>query len=88
MFAPTKTWRKWHRKVNIAQNNYIMYSAITATGVPALVMAKGNQIKEIPKVPLVVSDKVQTYQKTKYAVIFLKRTRAWADVQQVYASHR
>merc|ERR1712080_719282 len=57
-------------------------------GVPALVMAKGHQIGEIPEVPLVVSDKVQGYQKTKDAVIFLRRTRAWADVQQVYASRR
>jgi len=88
MFAPTKTWRRWHRKVNIAQKRYAMCSAIAATGVPALVMAKGHQIGEIPEVPLVVSDKVQGYQKTKDAVIFLRRTRAWADVQQVYASRR
>jgi len=88
MFAPTKTWRKWHRKVNVAQKRYAMCSAIAATGVPALVMAKGHQIAEIPEVPLVVSDKVQGYQKTKDAVVFLRRTRAWADVQKVYATRR
>ena len=42
MFAPTKTWRRWHRKVSLAQKRYAMCSAIAATGVPALVMAKGN----------------------------------------------
>merc|ERR1712080_87198 len=88
MFAPTKTWRKWHRKVNIAQKRYAMCSAIAATGVPALVMAKGHQIGEIPEVPLVVSDKVQGYQKTKDAVAFLRRIRAWADIQKVYATRR
>jgi len=88
MFAPTKTWRRWHRKVNVAQKRYAMCSAIAATGVPALVMAKGHQIAEIPEVPLVVSDKVQGYQKTKDAVVFLRRTRAWADVQKVYATRR
>jgi large subunit ribosomal protein L4e len=88
MFAPTKTWRKWHRKVNIAQKRYAMCSAIAATGVPALVMAKGHQIGEIPEVPLVVSDKVQGYQKTKDAVVFLRRIRAWADIQKVYATRR
>jgi len=88
MFAPTKTWRKWHRKVNIAQKRYAMCSAIAATGVPALVMAKGHQIGEIPEVPLVVSDKVQSYQKTKDAVVFLRRVRAWADIQKVYATRR
>merc|ERR1712184_167797 len=73
MFAPTKTWRRWHRKVNVAQKRYAMCSAIAATGVPALVMAKGHQIAEIPEVPLVVSDKVQSYTKTKEAYILLKR---------------
>jgi hypothetical protein len=23
MFAPTKTWRRWHRKVNVAQKRYV-----------------------------------------------------------------
>merc|ERR1719297_75389 len=41
MFAPTKQWRRWHRKVGVAQKRYAMCSAIAATGVPALVMAKG-----------------------------------------------
>merc|ERR1712142_527371 len=59
MFAPTKTWRRWHRKINVAQKRYAMCSAIAATGVPALVMAKGHQIGGINEVPLVVSDKVQ-----------------------------
>lgn len=33
--------------------------------------------------PLVVSDKVQEYNKTKQAVALLRRLRAWADVQKV-----
>ncbi|KAJ8874605.1 hypothetical protein PR048_025471 [Dryococelus australis] len=41
MFAPTKQWRRWHRKINVNQKRYAMVSAIAATGVPALVMSKG-----------------------------------------------
>ena len=52
-----------------------MCSAIAATGVPALVMAKGHQIGGINEVPFVVSDKVQTFQKTKEAVVFLRRSK-------------
>jgi len=88
MFAPTKTWRKWHRKVNVAQKRYAMCSAIAATGVPALVMAKGHQIQGIPEVPLVVADKVQSFSKTKEAVVFLRKNKAWNDVAKVYASKR
>jgi len=88
MFAPTKTWRRWHRRINVAQKRYAMCSAIAATGVPALVMAKGHQIGGINEVPLVVSDKVQSFQKTKEAVVFLRRNKAWADVAKVYATRR
>jgi len=42
MFAPTKVYRRWHRKVSVAQKRYAIVSAIAATGVPALVMAKGS----------------------------------------------
>merc|ERR1711982_190341 len=39
-------------------------------------------------VPLVVSDKVQAFQKTKEAVVFLRRNKAWEDVAKVYATRR
>lgn len=42
MFAPTKTWRRWHRRINVNQRRYAICSAIAATGIPALVMAKGG----------------------------------------------
>merc|ERR1719312_1642805 len=51
-------------------------------------MAKGHQIQGIPEVPLVVADKVQSYQKTKEAVVFLRKNKAWADVAKVYATRR
>jgi large subunit ribosomal protein L4e len=65
-----------------------MCSAIAATGVPALVMAKGHSIDTIKEVPYVVADKLQTYQKTKDAVGFLRMSRAWGDVARVYATRR
>ncbi|GIY99963.1 60S ribosomal protein L4 [Caerostris extrusa] len=82
MFAPTKTWRRWHRKINVNQRRYAICSAIAATGIPSLVMSKGHRIEEIPEVPLVVSDKVQEYTKTKQAVQFLRKVKAWSDIQR------
>merc|ERR1712150_16226 len=52
------------------------------------VMAKGHVISGISEVPLVVSDKVQAFQKTKEAAAFLRRNKAWADVAKVYATRR
>merc|ERR1712126_344669 len=88
MFAPTKVYRRWHRRVNVAQKRYALCSAIAASGVPALVMAKGHRIEEIPEVPLVVSDMVQSYTKTKEAYIMLKRTKAYNDIGQVCKTKR
>jgi len=88
MFAPTKTWRRWHRKINVNQKRYAITSAIAATAVPALVMSKGHKIEEIPEVPLVVSDKVEEIKKTKEAVQVLKKLKAWADIEKVYSSKR
>merc|ERR1711963_807883 len=62
MFAPTKQWRRWHRKVGVAQKRYAMCSAIAATGVPALVMAKGKlrNRRHVQKLgPLVIYDQDQ-----------------------------
>jgi len=88
MFAPTKVWRRWHRKINVNQRRYAVCSAIAASGIPALVMSKGHKIEEIPEVPLVVSDKIQEYTKTKQAVQFLRKLKAWSDIQKVYNSKR
>ncbi|GLG96240.1 60S ribosomal protein L4 [Gryllus bimaculatus] len=88
MFAPTKSWRRWHRKISINQKRYALVSAIAATGVPSLIMSKGHMIEEVPEIPLVVDDKVQEYTKTKQAVIFLRRLKAWADIEKVCKSRR
>ncbi|KAL1122953.1 hypothetical protein AAG570_003278 [Ranatra chinensis] len=88
MFAPTKPWRRWHRRVNVNQKRYAVVSAIAATGVPALVMSKGHMINQVPEIPLVVSDKIQEYNKTKQATMFLHRIKAWQDIQKVYKSKR
>lgn len=88
MFAPLKTWRKWHKRCNINQRRYAMTSAIAATGVPALVMAKGHAVDSVPEIPLVVSNNVQQYKKTKQAVDLLKKLGAWDDIKRVYATRR
>lgn len=87
-FAPTRTWRKWHVKVNKNQKRYALVSAIAASGVPALVQAKGHVVDSVPEFPLVVSDKIQEFNKTKQAVSFLQSIKAWSDIEKVRASTR
>lgn len=48
-----------------------------------VIFVTGHMIQEVPEFPLVVSDKIQEYNKTKQAVIFLRRIKAWNDIQKV-----
>lgn len=88
MYAPTKTWRRWHRRCNIKQRRFAICSALAASALPSLVMSKGHKIEQIPEVPLVVEDKVQQYKKTKEAVLLLKKLKAWEDIKKVVDSKR
>jgi len=82
MFAPTKTWRKWHHRINQKQRRYALCSAIAASGIPALVMARGHKVESIPEVPVVCSNAIESLTKTKQAVALLKSLNAYEDVEK------
>eukprot|EP01066_Platyproteum_vivax_P001410 Platyproteum_vivax@DN1172_c0_g1_i1.p1 len=88
MFAPTKIWRRWHRKVNLTQRRHAVASALAASAVPGLVMARGHRITEIPELPLVVSDNMQKIQKTKEAMALLTRFGCKEELEKVKDSKK
>jgi len=89
MFAPTKTWRRWHVKISVAQRRYALVSALAASAIPSLVLARGHRISEVSEVPLVVdSTLINVIDKTKNAVALLKNLKAYADVEKVDDSHK
>jgi large subunit ribosomal protein L4e len=83
MFAPTKTYRRWHRRINLHQKRFAVVSALAASALPALLLARGHKIENIAEVPLVVEDSIQQYTKTKEAVAFLEAVRAIDDINRV-----
>jgi len=86
MFAPLKTHRRWHRKVNVNQRRHAVAAALAASALNPLVLARGHKTEQIPEIPLVVEDRVESYEKTKQAVQFLQRFGAYEDVQKVIDS--
>eukprot|EP00466_Bigelowiella_natans_P001981 jgi/Bigna1/92780/estExt_fgenesh1_pm.C_680005 len=88
MFAPTRIWRKWHKKINLNQKRYAVASALAASALPSLVMARGHRIEECPEIPLVVPNQMQGIEKTKDAVKFLKSIGAFDDVERAKASRK
>ncbi|XP_062101994.1 large ribosomal subunit protein uL4 [Humulus lupulus] len=87
MFAPTKIWRRWHRKINVNQKRYAVVSAIAASAVPSLVMARGHRVESVPELPLVISDAAEGVEKTSAAIKVLKQIGAFDDAEKAKDSH-
>eukprot|EP00441_Pelagodinium_beii_P043311 CAMPEP_0197648656 /NCGR_PEP_ID=MMETSP1338-20131121/27886_1 /TAXON_ID=43686 ORGANISM="Pelagodinium beii, Strain RCC1491" /NCGR_SAMPLE_ID=MMETSP1338 /ASSEMBLY_ACC=CAM_ASM_000754 /LENGTH=394 /DNA_ID=CAMNT_0043222699 /DNA_START=76 /DNA_END=1260 /DNA_ORIENTATION=+ len=88
MFNPTKVWRRWHRRVNVTQKRHAVVTALAASSLPPLVMARGHRISEVAELPLVVSDGLESVTKTKQAVEALKKLGAGEDMQKVLDSKK
>lgn len=50
-----------------------MVSALAATALPSLVLARGHRIEGVAEVPLVVEDAAESLSKTKAAIDLLKK---------------
>jgi large subunit ribosomal protein L4e len=88
MYNPHRTWRKWHRKINTNQKRYAVASALAASALPSLVMARGHKIDNVPEVPLVLDSAVEKLQKTKEAIAALKAVGAYDDVEKARDSKK
>jgi len=87
MFAPNKIWRRWHVKISKGQRRYATVSALAASAVAPLVMARGHKVEQIAEVPFVVADnELEGIAKTKDAVKLLQTLGAYADIERVKAS--
>lgn len=88
MFAPLKTWRRWHRHVNKKQKRHAVVSALAASSLPPLVMARGHRIGDVAELPLVVSDGAEALQKTKQAVELLHNLGCKEELTRILDSKK
>merc|ERR550537_2101292 len=88
MFNPTKVWRRWHRHVNTTQKRHAMASALAATALPPLVMARGHRIEDVSELPLVVGDGAQSITKTKSALELLEGLGCGEELTKVAGSKK
>ena len=72
--------------MNLKQKRYAVCSALAASAVPSLLMARGHAVESVPEVPLVLDDSSEATAKTAKAVELLKSVGAYADVEKVKAS--
>ena len=86
MFAPLKTYRRWHRKINLNQKRHALASAIAASSVTPLVMARGHKVNQVPELPLVVEN--LNAETTKTLLSTLTRLGAGEDLRRARLSKK
>jgi large subunit ribosomal protein L4e len=86
MFAPLKTYRRWHRKINTTQRRHAIAAAVAATAVTPLVLARGHRVMDAPELPLVVDS--LTVDTTKALLTSLKNLGAGEDLKRARDSKR
>ena len=84
MFAPLKTWRRWHRKINVNQKRHAVASALAASAVAPLVVARGHHVDHVPELPLVVDS--LNVDSTKALLGALENVGVSDDLRRVRAS--
>ena len=86
MFAPLKVQRKWHRRINLNQKRHAVASAIAASAVTPLVLARGHRVMEVPELPLVVESlNVET---TKTLLSTLRKLGAGDELKRSRTSRK
>jgi len=95
MFAPLKTYRRWHRKINTNQKRHAVASALAASAVTPLVFARGHRVAEVPELPLVVDSLNVETTKTLLGTLRkfgageeLKRSRESRKIRQGHGKMR
>eukprot|EP01068_Selenidium_serpulae_P016096 Selendium_serpulae@DN6266_c0_g1_i1.p1 len=83
MFAPTRVWRRWHRHINRTQRRHAAASAVAATGVPSLIMARGHRIEKVAEFPLVVTNEIEEMKRTKLALKLLEQLGLREELDKV-----
>lgn len=86
MFSPTKTWRRWHRRVPLRLRRHAVVSALSASTLPPLVMARGHRINEVQELPIVVTDGLESMKRTRPTVKILEKLGLKEDLQRVINS--
>ena len=74
--------------MNLKQRRHAVAAALAASALLPLVMSRGHRVENVPELPLVVDDKLESYEKTKDAIGFLKRFGAYEDVAKVIKNKR
>lgn len=70
------------KRINKKEKRFAIRSGIAATAVKELVEKRGHNIQSVEQLPIVVSDELETLEKTREVKEFLESIKLWEDVQR------
>merc|ERR1712224_1178499 len=70
------------------QKRHAVVTALAASSLPPLVMARGHRIGEVAELPLVLSDALESVSKTKQALEMLKKVGCEEELKKVADSKK
>merc|ERR1712127_503454 len=88
MFSPTKTWRRWHRRVNVREKRNAVVTALAASCLPPLVMARGHRVDEVAELPMVISDGIESMTRTRPTFKILEKLGLKEELKKVADSKK
>jgi len=85
---PPRSQKTIYKKINRKERRLAIKSAIAATAKKEQVSNRGHIIGDIPSLPLVVSDELQSLSKSSDVRDFFKNLGLWEDVTKVKSNRK
>jgi large subunit ribosomal protein L4e len=85
---PPRSEKIIYKKINRKERHLAIKSAIAATANKEQVSNRGHIIGDIPSLPLVVSDELQSLSKSSDVRDFFKNLGLWSDVNKVKSNRK
>jgi len=77
---PPRSEKKIRKKIPRKELGLALRSAVAATGAKKIVARRGHLVDDVPDLPLVVVDDIESLEKTKDVESLLLQLGVWADV--------
>jgi large subunit ribosomal protein L4e len=70
------------KRINKKEKRLAIRSGIAATAVKELVEKRGHKVQQVEQLPIVVSDELESLEKTRDVKQFLETLEIWSDVER------
>jgi len=77
---PPRPQKVYHEKINVKERRFAIRSAVAATTNSNLVAERGHKVENVPQLPLIVDDNLESVKKTKETREIFKNLGIFDDI--------